>query len=265
MPWSKSKQLNNQRCSKCGHYLHAPGASWTAQSKPFHMVGESAATLERVPAPQVTQINVPAPQAIPGARIETPISQQSVESNVKVPLAQAVVTGALAGVAAACTCFFVGMHQPLLVTTCVATIATAYKWNGGLSISDSLLVRVEDYTGVDLNNDGQVGSQPVPHTSPDIKRGLDLWNGNRRLTLLPTVPEHQVKMMARKTAVLYSRLDDDTKDNFSTRHLGAPWGNYLKAAKSTLSELGYIKLHGNSTYKLSDSGKDWLLEAIEYA
>lgn len=262
------------KCPYCGKDIKLQKATWTAQAKPFSMVGDSAANLKVVPQPDYS-IAQPAPTAVvPGARFETPVAQQNLESNVKVPLAQALVTGGIVGSAAFCIAasivtgveIFFDLPKPALFVvapTVIATLQAVYsQWTGGVNMADSLLTKVEDFTGVDWNRDGHVGSTPAPQ----IERGLMVYgvDGQGRL-LLPGLPRHQVLQMARRAAArfLAGRLPDNVRYNFSQDYLGQPFMPYLNDAKAVLHELGFIEPVGNNTYKLNDLGADWLAKILE--
>lgn len=262
------------KCPHCGKAVKLEKATWLAQAKPFSMIGNDAASLKVVPqsdyyAPTTTTV-------LPGARIETPVAQPSLESNVKVPLAQALVTGGIVGSAAFCIAVstvvgvetFFDLPKPALFViapTVFATLQTVYTmWRGGINMADSLLTRIEDFTGVDWNRDGQTGSQPAPQ----IERGLMVrGGGGLSLLLLPDLPRHQVLQMARRMAVkfLAGRLPDNVRRNVSKRNLGTPWGDYLPEVQATMLELGLVVLSGNNTHELTDLGADWLTEVLENA
>lgn len=116
--------------------------------------GENAAGLQAVASTQAI--------AQPGAYVETPVHQQTMESNVRVPLATASISGVLTGTLVLCGWLFVGWPQPVTATV-AATIATAWwQWKDGQGFARSLLTRVEDFTNVDWNRDGRTGSAPPP-------------------------------------------------------------------------------------------------------
>jgi hypothetical protein len=150
------------KCPKCGTQLNLNSDTWTAKAQAFTMRGEDAASLETIPQPlRPTPIQIQ-----PGAYIETPIAQQNIESNVKVPLLQSLVTGGLLGCAWTCASLYFGLPKPLLTTTGITLMFTYRTWASGVNMADSLLTRIEDYTKVDWNRDGQVGSQSVPQNNP---------------------------------------------------------------------------------------------------
>jgi hypothetical protein len=139
------------------------GATVTMQANAQQWVGDSAATLRAAPQERYTPV-------VPGARIETPVAQQSMESNVKVPLAQAIIESCIVGSAVFCAAAgivtFFGLPKPAILTialTAVATLRTMYEsWRGNVNMADSLLTRIEDFTNIDWNRDGQTGSQKAP-------------------------------------------------------------------------------------------------------
>jgi hypothetical protein len=131
------------------------GNTVTMQANAQQWVGDNEAALREVPRERYTPIQ-------PGAYVQTPVAQQTVESNVKVPLLQSLVTGGFLGCLSACACVQFGLPKPVLLTT-VATLGSAFwSWHGGVNFADSLLTRIEDFTNIDWNRDGQTGSQKAP-------------------------------------------------------------------------------------------------------
>lgn len=252
------------KCTRCGQ-IHditpvktrrLSSSAWRAQMA-FTMRGEDAASLKVIPQERYAPIQ-------PGTYVETPVAQQTLENNVKVPLATACISGVFIGVASACTWAFFGLPKPLAAVPGIMFFSTWWSWRGDFSFARTLLTRVEDFVNVDLDRDGVVGSQPAPQ----IERGLMVHgaNGQGRL-LLPDLPHHQVQQMARSMAVrfLAGRLPDNVRRNVSKRNLGAPWGDYLPEVQATMLELGLVVLVGNNTHELTDLGADWLTEVLENA
>lgn len=256
-------------CARCGQVhkvvaVNTPrrrlsDSAWRAQMA-FTMKGENAASLQVIPQERYT------PVVQPGAYVETPVAQQTIENNVKVPLATALISGAFIGLASACAWAFFGLPKPLAAVPGITFMSTWWSWRGSLGFARTLLTKVEDFVNVDLNRDGQVGSQPAP--TPQIERGLMVYgaDGQGRL-LLPDLPRYQVLQMARRMAVrfLAGRLPDNVRRNVSKRNLGLPFGDYLGDVQATLLELGLAKLGGNNTHELTDLGADWLAEVLENA
>lgn len=161
--------MNQLKC-KCGRCYNitladnkAPVSNtWTAQAQAFAMRGQDADSLKVIPQQTYTPLQ-------PGAYIETPIAQQNIESNVKVPLAQGLVTGGFIGCMATCATLFFGFPKPVLIVT-ASTLTSAYiTWKGGVNFADSLLTRIEDYTGVDINRDGVTGSEAQRKPQPELR------------------------------------------------------------------------------------------------
>jgi len=177
--------MNQFKC-KCGRCYNITLASnrapvdnttWTAQARAFAMRGQDADSLQVVPQPPRPFVG-----AQPGAYIETPVAQQSLENNVKVPLAQSLITGGFVGCITTCASVYFGLPKPVLLVTVSTLVSSFIRWNGAVPFAGSLLTRVEDYTGLDLNQDGQVGSQPQP--SPvlhlvKVKSGYDATANNQ--------------------------------------------------------------------------------------
>lgn len=148
--------LQRKTCENCANYKLRN--TWTAQAQAFTMQGDEAKNLTVIPQP-------PAPPPItvyPGAYVETPVAQQTTESNVKVPFAQSLIAGGFMGGITACSVYFLGLPKPGLLISASALYAAYNRWNGGLNLADSLLVRIEDYTKIDWNRDGKVGSEKKP-------------------------------------------------------------------------------------------------------
>lgn len=128
--------------------------------------GANAAELEMQGAPLQAL-------TVPGTHFtQTPTGTQTLESAVKVPLAQAVITGGFVGVLAACGAFYFGLPKPVIITTAATFGTTFWAWIGGKGFAQSLLMKIEEITNLDLNQDGDVGkpeksSQPgEPALSP---------------------------------------------------------------------------------------------------
>ena len=136
--------------------------------------------------------------APPGAELtrETPTGQaDTVESGVKVPLLQAVITGAVAGVVSVIPTVYYDWAWTVPPAVTVGTFGLSW-W---LLLQDTrrLLRRIEVWTGKDLDGDGQVGF------SVEITESLA--DGRKRMTFarFPAKPE-QVKRFA--MAALNDRL-----------------------------------------------------------
>lgn len=264
----KNKQPNSPpaiTCPCCGVEFRAVGElaeTWRAEA--------NAQRFERVSSPHAPLTQTWPPKA------------PHVKSATRVRIEQSIVLGAAIVLCVKTGVSLVGWSLSLTATLKWAVIVssgtfalsvafgsdnwqTIFRWldrNG-----DGRLTWDDIQDAIDERLGGDRESVPAPQTAPNIKRGLMLYNGHRGLQLLPELPEHQIRAMARKTAVLYlsGNLPDNVKENFTGRYLGRPWGDYLNAAKATLSELGYVHIvKGNNTYTLTDAGKDWLLEAVEY-
>lgn len=156
--------MTQRTCENCANYKSKN--TWTVQARAFTMRGDNAENLAVIPQPSLPA-PLPPSAIYPGAYVETPVAQQNTESNVKVPFWQSLVSGGFVGCIAACSVFFLGLPKPLLLISASTLLGAYNKWNGGLNLADSLLVRVEDYTGVDWNRDGQVGSEKKPR--PELR------------------------------------------------------------------------------------------------
>jgi len=88
---------------------------------------------------------------------ETPVRDASVESDVRVPLLQALVTASVAGLLATLGVALRGWHWTTPVVVAVVTFALA--WWFLLLDHRKLLRRVETLVGADLDGDGQIGNE----------------------------------------------------------------------------------------------------------
>lgn len=166
------------KCKRCGqeHTLTVEmlkSSTWTAQFA-AQWKGTGYQDLKRQPPPDRVHHAPAVPQ--PGAYVETPIHQQTMESGVKVPLATSLISGSFTGVLVLCGWQFVGWAQPVTATVAATIATTWWKWQGGVDFARGLLTRVEDFTGMDWNQDGQVGSTPAqgePVLSPFPVRVAD--------------------------------------------------------------------------------------------
>lgn len=151
-------------CENCINYKPRHNLSWRAQSATARWLVDETGNLKRQPGPSQIAYTPP-PTAVvvqPGARIETPVAQQSIESSVKVPLAQSVITGGFIGAMTICGALYLKLPKPVLITAMSTLGSTFWTWKGSINFADSLLTRIEDYTGIDVNRDGVTGSKPTP-------------------------------------------------------------------------------------------------------
>lgn len=92
----------------------------------------------------------------PIAYREQPVAQPSFETHVQVPLA---IAGTVAGVVGGAT-FFYTQSAGWSVGTAVVVFLPTFLWRIGAS--DKTLRMIEEFLGVDLDNDGIVGFRDVP-------------------------------------------------------------------------------------------------------
>lgn len=81
--------------------------------------------------------------------------QPGLESDVRVPLAQAVLTALAAGILAACAAWAFGWPARTVALVFGVSLAAAWLWR--LRLADSLLWATETITGRDVNRDGAIG------------------------------------------------------------------------------------------------------------
>ena len=130
-------------------------------------LGDGADTLTRLPSPGTT-VQPPAASGLSDERrvsTRQPARAPSVESDVKVPLLQGVVTGALF-----CACVTAGWlalewPKPGLATAASFLGATTTEWLRGRAELRDLMWRVERFLDRDLDQDGAVGP-PSPPAGP---------------------------------------------------------------------------------------------------
>lgn len=198
-----------------GHFTCPCGRSWEIrQTGTFHEVTDRrerqrrarqvrrARNRERVdrlhseaesmfPIPQTHA----APDLQPGekAKIETPVRAPRIESDVAVPFLQALMYGSGAALMSAPLSFLpeVPWFTPLVVLTTVtggAMIVTPTR-------TRKLLLKVEEWTGIDLDRDGQVGPfPPIPIKKPPERK--DGRHMQYRYPQIPT-PNAGYEMLAR--------------------------------------------------------------------
>ena len=92
---------------------------------------------------------------------ETPHRAPSIESDVKVPFYTALFTGALTGAMAASAWVYFSWPKPIAAVVGVTLASTWYAWRGSVSFLRGLLVKIEEFTQVDLDGDGNVGQAPA--------------------------------------------------------------------------------------------------------
>jgi len=118
------------------------------------MRGADAASLQPVQATRAA--------AQPGNYYtETPHRAPSIESDVKVPFYTALFTGALTGAMAASAWVYFSWPKPIAAVVGVTLASTWYAWRGSVSFLRGLLVKIEEFTQVDLDGDGNVGQAPA--------------------------------------------------------------------------------------------------------
>jgi len=101
---------------------------------------------------------------------ETPTGKaDTVESGVKVPLLQAVITGGVAGVVVTIpTAIY---HWPWIVPPCMAIGTFGLSWWLLLQDTRRLLRRIETFVGRDLDGDGEIGfTVEIVEDLPELKR-----------------------------------------------------------------------------------------------
>lgn len=132
----------------------------------------SGEVLPADPGRELVPYSEPARRSWPVIRIDLPMAeddpapamtwekrtlqrQPGMEADVRVPLAQAAMTAAAAGILAACAAWAFGW--PVRAVALVFGVVLACSWLWRLRLADSLLWATESITGRDVNRDGAVG------------------------------------------------------------------------------------------------------------
>jgi hypothetical protein len=192
------------KCWQCGAEQHIgkPNNTWTAKVQAFTMRGTEASTLQPVQAARAT--------IQPGAFVQTPIAQQNIESAVKVPLAQSLVTAGFIGSLASCAALYFSFPKPGIIALASTLGSAFWTWKGGMSFARDLVLCIEDFTQVDINRDNHIGQAPEPintivHEPPPILYNDK--NGTRTIPGIATPIIH--KVVVRKATLKSKALEVD--------------------------------------------------------
>ncbi len=179
------------RCQHCGHEIEIDAGVLrgveAAQAGRQRKVNQFASSHK-------FDIATAAPQMPPGLHIsrETPVFMPTFEANIVVPRAKAITYGFFAG--GAVTLIVTGplvmggsniwyaIAAGLTFGGVTFFITAAWAWHKSSGFYDSLLTRFEEMTGVDINQDGQVGDGDSVNININSDQGqkLETWPVSKR-------------------------------------------------------------------------------------
>lgn len=179
-------------CPHCGQRIainiNAVGSYSKPRLRPGTMILEST-------RPSPFRNEAPAIPMPPGYEIrnESASFLPTTEAHVKVPLLRSLITGGYAGIAGGVIVAYLNMYSVWGRVSGWGSVGYGVMWGGlfffgtsfiyWLSITgkyDNLLSRIETYTGVDIDQDGEVGTPEPPTIRVEVKEG-----GNWRFANLP--------------------------------------------------------------------------------
>lgn len=177
------------RCPHCGKALTINiGGYANKRNKPGSRVFEST-------RPSPFKNEAPAIPMPPGYEIrnESASFLPTTEAHVKVPLLRSLITGIYVGITGGVIVTYLNMYGVWGRVSGWGSVGYGIMWGGllffgtsfiyWLSITgkyDNLLSRIETYTGVDIDQDGEIGSPEPPTIRVEVKEG-----GNWRFANLP--------------------------------------------------------------------------------
>jgi len=143
----------------------------------------------------------------PGVRYSRtePARSASVESDVVVPLCQALGTGVFAGVVGGMISSLAGWEQVGLAGLATGAVASGLVWLALVRDHNASLWKIEEIVGRDLDGDGVVG-RPAPAPEPEVGRMPTLAFSPTRVQQMSTARagfEAFVRGCARETAQNY--------------------------------------------------------------
>lgn len=188
-------------------------------------------------------------------RIIEPVGQQTIEAHVVVPGLVSLIVATVATGATAFLCFQNEWTYTPLGYIFPGSFLITLFWR--LGVADGLTKRLEEWTGIDLNNDGEIGDD-----TPISPRSIPVNRGGERTAL--ELEQRQTKITAddwRKLATLLLHHGI----NFSRRAVisaGKQYGLHIsqgeyQAMYAALNTAGMIGENG-----LNDNGRSWLMAYV---
>lgn len=125
---------------------------------------------------------------------QEPVAPATLEGNVAVPLLQSVISGVFAGVAAGGIAAIMEQPQSAIIGLITTSVTSGLVWSVVMRWHNSLLWKVEEVTGVDVDRDGEIGQPRQTPVDRFDKRHNDGSPKRWKLDWLPIAPEETQRL-----------------------------------------------------------------------
>lgn len=186
---------------------------------------------------------------------EEPVGQATFMSNVFVPLCQTAISGVFAGIAIGSIAKIANQPKSAMIGLATTGIISGLVWPYTMRWHNRLLLKFEEITGKDINQDGEIGP---PRRTPLDEVDERYNNGTPKLVKLdwlPIAPEETQKLAA---AVLVDGVRFTRRELSEAHALSIE--DYSKVMKILLSR-NYLRKSGNGVV-VTYAGYRWLCKQI---
>jgi hypothetical protein len=196
----------------------------------------------------------------PSERTKAPARAPTIESDVSVPLRQALIYGVFVSVPVGGLWFILGGEKPTIVFGMLLFLVSAVAWHLNLKELRELLWRIEEWFDKDSAGDKQIGPPPQkPETvvAEVVEQGEDEGGRFERY-------RYGDIAISRDKLRLVARVIDNGTHSFSRDGLKEllTQAEYRKFAAS-LESMGLLVTLPNNHRELTVAGKAWLQKAAE--